>query len=55
MHACGRAGDGGYERDGMVVSVGVAVFVDLSFYLLLLFITAGMVVERKPCVRGKKE
>ena len=23
--------------------------------ILLLFITAGMVVERKPCVRGKKE
>ena len=23
--------------------------------ILLLFITAGMVVERKPCVRGEKE
>ena len=33
VHACGRAGDGGHERHGMVVSVGVAVFVDLPLCL----------------------
>ena len=26
-----------------------------GYLLLLLFITAGMMVERKPCVRGEKE
>jgi hypothetical protein len=27
----------------------------ILFYIFHLFITAGMVVERKPCVRGEKE
>jgi hypothetical protein len=35
VHACGRAGDGGYERYGMVVSVGAAVFVDLPLSSLV--------------------
>ena len=31
VHACGGAGDGGQERDAVIVSVCVAVFVNLSF------------------------
>ena len=35
VHACGRAGDGAHERHGMVVGVGVAVFVDLPLISLV--------------------
>ena len=30
-------------------------FRSTGYLFILLFITAGMVVERKPCVRGEKE